>query len=55
MHMIQNIDVEPLNIYIPKLNILNTSSKMLSFFLSIALPITTEPIPSTIHTVCKSK
>ena len=35
---------------------LNASNKMLSFFLlSIALPITAEPIQSTIHTVCESK
>ena len=39
-----------------KSNILNTSNKMLSFFLlSIALSITGKPVPSTIHTVCKTK
>ena len=33
----------------------NASNKMSFFLLSIALSITAEPIPRTIHTVCKSK
>ena len=38
-----------------KSKILNTSNKMSFFLISIALSITAEPIPSTIHTMCKSK
>ena len=38
-----------------KSKILNTSNKMSFFLVSIALSITAEPIPSTIHTMCKSK